>query len=319
MIPTSKPGSESLRTTSLFSESRKEKARLFAKDAMKIWKQFRTNWMGMIGLSILIVFVLMAVLGPIFLHKYTDPYPPNSQSWASVNPTYHQPDGDFWFGTDHFGRDVFTLTVLGTRASLIVGLLASLISIVLGTAIGVSSGYLGKSADEVLMRFTDFFLVIPWFPLMIVVAMIMGRSFTNVIIVIGITSWPSTARIVRAQVLTVKEKGFVERARCVGSGGFRIIRRHIMPNVFPLIFANTILLVANSIFSESFLDFFGLGDLKIISWGVMLENAYEWGAFSSFAWWYIFAPGACIVILIMAFYLVGDALDEVLNPKLRRR
>jgi len=302
-----------------FSESRKEKTRLLWKSIMKVWKLYRRNAMGMIGLSILVVFVLMAVLGPIFLHKYTSPYAPNSISWAGVNPMYHPPSSDYWFGTDFHGRDVFTLTVLGTRASLIVGILASLISIVIGTAVGVTSGFMGKRADELLMRFTDFFLVIPWFPLMIVIAMIMGRSFTNVIIVIGITSWPSTARIVRAQVLTVKEKGFVERARSVGSGGLRIISRHIMPNVFPLIFANTILLVANSIFSESFLDFFGLGDLNIISWGVMLENAYDDAAFTSFAWWYILAPGACIVILIMAFYLVGDALDEVLNPKLRKR
>lgn len=273
----------------------------------------------MAGLAILIAFVILAVFGPFFLHKYTEPFGPNSTQWAAVNERYEPPSGDFWFGTDHYGRDVFTLTVLGTRASLIVGILASLISIVIGTAVGVSSGYLGKVSDEVLMRFTDFFLVIPWFPLMIVVTMLMGRSFTNIIIVIGITSWPSTARIVRSQVLSVKEKGFVERARCVGSGGMRIIRRHILPNVFPLIFANTVLLVANSIFSESFLDFFGLGDPEVISWGVMLEEANEYGAFTSQAWWWILAPGASIVILIMAFYLIGDALDEVLNPRLRRR
>jgi len=303
----------------LFSESRKEKARLLAKDVGKIWKQYRTNISGLVGLSILVGFVLTALLGPIFLHKYTELYPPNSPEWAAVNDRYVSPNSDFWFGTDHYGRDVFTLTVLGTRASLVVGILASLISIILGTAVGVSSGYFGRVSDELLMRFTDFFLVIPWFPLMIVVMMLMGRSFTNVIIVIGITSWPATARIVRAQVLTVKEKGFVERARCVGAGGARIIRRHILPNVFPLIFANTILLVANAIFSESFLDFFGLGDPDVISWGGMLEETNSYGAFSSEAWWWIAAPGTCIVMLIMAFYLVGDALDEVLNPKLRRR
>jgi len=303
----------------LFSDRRKEKARLFVGGIKKIWRQYRTNISGMIGLSILIAFSLIAVFGPVFLHKYTELYPPNSKEWAAVNDRYVAPNWDFWFGTDQYGRDVYTLTILGSRASLIVGILASLISIVLGTAVGVSSGYFGKVSDELLMRFTDFFLVIPWFPMMIVVTMLLGRSFTNIIIVIGITSWPSTARIVRAQVLSVKMKGFVERARCVGAGGSRIIRVHILPNVFPLIFANTILLVANSIFSESFLDFFGLGDPRVISWGVMLEEANEYGAFMSQAWWWIFAPGACIVILIMAFYLVGDALDEVLNPKLRRR
>jgi peptide/nickel transport system permease protein len=300
----------------VLSESRVEKLRLAKKSGMKIWEQYRTNTSGMIGLAILILFVAVALLGPLLLHSFPDP---NSQSWGRVNPAYASPSGKYWFGTDYIGRDVFSLTVIGTRASLTVGILASLISIILGTVVGVTSGYLGRVSDELLMRFTDFFLVIPWFPFMIVVAFLLGPSFTNVIIVIGITSWPSTARIVRSQVLSVKEKGFVERARCVGAGGGRIITKHILPNVFPLIFANTILLVANSIFSESFLDFFGLGDPRVVSWGVMLEEAYEWGAFSSFAWWYILAPGACIVILIMSFYLVGDALDEVLNPRLRRR
>ena len=209
--------------------------------------------------------------------------------------------------------------VNGSRASLIVGILASLISIVMGTVIGISSGYFGKFTDEVLMRLTDFFLVIPWFSLMIVIASLLGRSFTNVIIVIGITSWPSTARIVRAQVLSVKEMGFVERARAIGAGDGHIIVKHISPNVFPLIFANTVLLVANSIFSEAFLDFFGLGDPNVISWGTMLEEVYKAGAFTSFTWWTILAPGACIVLLIMSFYLIGDALDEILNPRLRRR
>jgi peptide/nickel transport system permease protein len=305
----------------LFTESRKEKARLFMKDLRSTWKRYRKSLSGKVGLSILVGFILIAVFGPMFLHKYTELYPPNSIEWAAVNEQYAPPGSKHWFGTDWYGRDVFTLTIIGSRASLIVGVMASIISIVLGTAVGVSAGYFGKTSDELLMRFTDFFLVIPWFPLMIVVMMLMGRSFTNVIIVIGITSWPSTARIVRAQVLSVKEKGFVERARCVGAGGTRIIRKHILPNVFPLIFANTILLVANSIFSESFLDFFGLGDPDVISWGVMLEEANEYGAFTSTseAWWWIFAPGSCIVMLIMAFYLVGDAVDEVLNPRLRKR
>jgi peptide/nickel transport system permease protein len=267
----------------------------------------------------------MAIGAPI-LATHSDP---SSLRWATVDdehtpyraPTLDWPIGtdDFLFGTDHIGRDVYSLTLYGSRASLIVGILASLISIVIGAAIGISSGYFGKFSDEILMRLTDFFLVIPWFPLMIVVASLMGRSFENVIIVIGITSWPSTARIVRAQVLSVKEMGFVERARAIGASDGHIIVKHITPNVFPLIFANTVLLVANSIFSEAFLDFFGLGDPNVISWGTMLEEVYEAGGFTSFAWWNILAPGGCIVLLIMSFYLIGDAVDEIMNPRLRRR
>ena len=300
---------------SLLSESRKEKMHLLIKRTRKVGRQYLGNRPGMVGLTVLVFFVTIAVIAPVLV-THADP---NSWDWADDDHSYEKPSKEFLFGADFYGKDVYSLTVLGSRASLIVGLAASLISIVLGTTIGLSSGYFGKITDEILMRFTDFFLVIPWFPLMIVIAMLMGKSFTNVIIVIGITSWPSTARIVRSQVFSVKEKAFVERARAIGSGSGHIISKHILPNVFPLIFANTILLIANSIFSESFLDFFGLGDPTVVSWGTMLEVAYEKGAFSSYAWWSILAPGACIVILIMSFYLIGDALDEILNPKLRRR
>jgi len=307
-------------SSGFLSEARIEKLRLFKRNTFHIASQFRKSLGGMIGLIILVIFVAMALLAPWIATKYhTASMPANDPHWNIYNPSYAEPSGKYWFGTDWYGRDVFTLTVWGSRASLVVGFLASFISIVLGTTIGLAAGYFGKISDEILMRITDFFLVIPWFPLMIVIASLMGRSFINIIIVIGITSWPSTARIVRSQVLSLKEKTFVERAVAVGAGSGRIISRHILPNVFPLIFANTILLIANSIFSESFLDFFGLGPTDIISWGLVLEWAYEYGAFSTFAWWNIFFPGGCIVVLIMAFYLIGDALDEVLNPKLRRR
>jgi len=294
----------------------REKLRLTALRTLKVTKQVFKNPLGVVGIGILLFFVVIAIFAPLLV---THDNPNSILAWAKDENRYHPPSKEFLFGADYFGKDVYSLTIYGTRASLIVGLAASVISIVLGSVIGLFSGYYGKLPDEILMRFTDFFLVIPWFPLMIVFAMLLGQSFTNVIIVIGITSWPSTARIVRSQVLSVKEKIFVERARAIGSGSRHIISKHILPNVFPLIFANTILLIANSIFSESFLDFFGLGDPTIISWGTMLENAYDKGAFSSYAWWDILAPGACIVILIMSFYLIGDVLDEILNPKLRKR
>ena len=308
-------GTRRLDISFLVSDTRKEKVRLLVRTSGRIWRDFRKSWSGMFGLTVLVVFTVMAIFAPL-LATHKDP---NASTWERVNPVSHPPSTDFPFGTDSKGRDVYSLTVWGSRASLIVGLVASIISIVLGTSIGLTAAFYGKYSDEILMRFTDFFLVIPWFPLMIVFSMLMGKSFINVIIVIGITSWPSTARIVRAQVLSVKEKAFVERARAVGAGNGRIISRHILPNVFPLIFANTVLLVANSIFSESFLDFFGFGDLRVISWGTMLENAYGGGAFSSATWWWILFPGVSIVLLIMAFYLIGDALDDVMNPKLRRR
>jgi peptide/nickel transport system permease protein len=148
---------------------------------------------------------------------------------------------------------------------------------------------------------------------------ILGPQFIWVIVVIGITSWPPTARVVRSQVLTIKERQFIVRARAIGADDSHIMRTHIMPNVLPLIFANTVLLIATAIFSEAFLDFFGLGDPTIISWGTMLENAYDGNAFVSGAWWWIAAPGIAIVLIVLSFSLVGYAIDDVLNPKLRRR
>ena len=313
-VPMTKPLTRARTRNMLLSKTQVERVKLLARRGRSIWSDYRRNLGGMTGLIILMFFLVMAVFAPLLA---THAEPNNQVLWGD-NPKFAPPSSRFLFGTDSLGRDVYSLTVFGSRASLVVGIVASLISIILGTAVGLIAGYFGKISDEILMRITDFFLVIPWVPLMIVFATLLGKSFTNVIIVIGITSWPSTARIVRAQVLTVKEKGFVERARAIGSGSGHLIARHILPNVVPLIFANTILLIANSIFSESFLDFFGLGDIRVVSWGTMLEEAYDAGAFSR-AWWWIAGPGISIVALIMAFYMIGDALDEILNPRLRRR
>jgi peptide/nickel transport system permease protein len=308
-----------------------EKAKLQLKNLRKTWKIFRANRLGFGGFIILIGFVVMAVFAPVLStvpqptmleHRepnhlndtppLQNPLPP-SFSPSSYTGFYHP------FGTDHIGQDVYSLTMYGSRASLEVGLIATFISVALGATIGLMAGYFGRITDEVLMRTTDFFLVLPWFPLMIVMMAILGQKFMWVVIVIGLTSWPSTARIVRSQVLTIKERQFIVRARAVGASDGHIIQKHIMPNVLPLIFANTVLLIAIAIFSEAFLDFFGLGDTSVISWGAMLEAAYNSAAFSHGAWWWIGAPGAAIVIMVLSFSLVGYAIDDVLNPKLRKR
>lgn len=306
-----------------------DKARLQWKTFKKTWKIFRANRLGFSGLIVLLAFVVMAVFAPYLstvpnpdqlenyehthlAQNWTNPLPPSfkkSPFTGQVHP----------FGTDHKGQDIYSLTLYGSRASLEVGLLATMISVVMGASIGLAAGYFGRVTDEVLMRVTDFFLVLPWFPLMIVMMAILGQKFIWVVVVIGITSWPSTARVVRSQVLTVKERQFIVRAKCVGASDSHIIKTHIMPNVLPLIFANTVLLIAIAIFSEAFLDFFGLGDTTVISWGSMLESAYDQDAFLLGAWWWIAAPGIAIVTMVLAFSMVGYAIDDVLNPKLRKR
>jgi peptide/nickel transport system permease protein len=317
------------RDRSLWTSSDSEKLRLQLKSFRKTWKIFRSNRLGFGGFMILVAFVVVAILAPLLSTvenpNLTENHEPNqiADGWINPLPPSMSPSPYTGLvhplGTDHKGQDVWSMTVYGTRASLYVGLMATAISALLGAAVGLAAGYFGKVTDEALMRATDFFLVLPWFPLMIVMMAILGREFIWIIVVIGITSWPSTARIVRSQVLTVKERQFIERARAVGAGDIHIISRHIMPNVMPLIFANTVLLISLAIFSESFLDFFGLGDPTVISWGTMLEGAYSFGAFYRGAWWSIIPPGLSILIMVLSFSLVGYALDDVLNPKLRRR
>jgi peptide/nickel transport system permease protein len=307
-----------------------EKAKLQYKVFRKDWKIFKSNRLGFAGLIVLIIFGVMAVFAP-WISTVDDPanvQEPNiivDQVAIQLNPlpptfskSVYTGIPHYW-GTDHKGLDVYSLTMYGARASLIVGIVATAISVLLGTAIGLAAGYFGRATDEVLMRVTDFFLVLPWFPLMIVMMAILGQKFIWVVVVIGITSWPSTARVVRSQVLTIKERQFIVRARCVGATDGHIIKTHILPNVLPLIFANTVLLIAIAIFSEAFLDFFGLGDPTVISWGAMLEAAYDFDAFLKGAWWWIGAPGIAIVLMVLSFSLVGYAIDDVLNPKLRRR
>ena len=277
-------------------------------------RMFRRNKMGMAGLIILALFVLVAVFAPLIADQEAlDPTCP------CTGDPLQPPSLEFPFGTDDLGRSVFALTVWGSRISLMVGLFATLISIVIGAVVGIVAGYYGRWPETVLMRLTDWFLVIPFPPLAIVLASLLGRSLLIIIFVIGITSWPSTARIVRAQVLSVKTRSYVERARALGASNWHLATRHILPNVGPIIFANTVLLVAIAILTETTLAFLGLGDPLSISWGTILQSAFDSGAATAGNWWWLVPPGVAIVLVVLAFTMCGYALDEILNPRLRRR
>jgi peptide/nickel transport system permease protein len=280
----------------------------------RVWSVYRRSRMGMIGLAILVAFTLVALLVPVFSSR--DALDVTKATGATLAPpSWHYP-----LGTDESGRSVLTLTLWGSRISLLVGVLATLLSMGIGSAVGLAAGFFGgRWIDAVLARIIDWFLVIPFLPLAIVLATVLGRSLTNIIIVIGVTSWASTARIIRAQTLSVKERPYVERARALGAGNWHLVTRHVLPNVFPLIFANTVLVVAIAILSESTLSFLGLGDPLAVSWGSMLEGAFDSGAVSVGAWWYLLAPGVAIVLVVLAFTMCGQALEEVFNPKLRDR
>lgn len=273
---------------------------------------FFSNKLGVTGFVLFLFFCLTALIGP-FLFPY-DPL-----NFGEAADVLRPPRPGNPLGTDDLGRDVLSALVAGSRVSLIVGLSATVISMFLGTIIGLTAGYLGKAVDNLLMRLTDIFLVLPWLPLMLVLAALLGASLWNIILVIGLTGWAGTARLVRAQTLSIKERQYVERAKVFGASSTRIIASHILPNVFPLVFANTILITAISILSETTLSFLGMGDSTRPSWGTMLHFAFESGAVSRKAFWFILPPGLCVLLLVLSFTLMGYALDEILNPKLRRQ
>jgi peptide/nickel transport system permease protein len=274
---------------------------------------FAKNRMGVAGLAILTVFVVLALLADVLV--------PEARLSAANAPgvPLQPPSSRFWLGTDELGRSVLDLVIQGSQISLLVGFLATAISMLIGALVGISAGYFGGWIGALLMRITDWFLVIPFLPLAIVLAAILGRSLFVIALVIALVTWPGTARVVRAQVLSLKERPYVERARALGANHRQIIARHILPNVFPLIFANTILVVAVAILTEATLSFLGLGDPFSVSWGSILESAFVEGAISLGAWWYLVPPGLCIVLVVLGFTMCGYAFDEILDPRLRER
>ena len=285
--------------------------------AGRAWRQFRASRQGMIGLAVLALFVLMALAAPLLadVRELSPVY-----ARAQGNPQWAPPSSEFPpLGTDYIRRSVWAQFVWGSRVSLFVGLAATLLTILIGSVMGIVSGFVGGRLDAFLMRITEWFLVIPFLPLAIVLASVLGRSVWNIIFVIGITSWPSTARLLRAQVLTVKQRLFVDRARSLGASGPHIVNHHILPNVMGLILANATLAVPISILTETTLAFLGLGDPTAASWGKTLEEAFVNGALVRNAWWYFLPAGLGILIVVLAFTLIGRTLEEIANPRLGDR
>jgi peptide/nickel transport system permease protein len=277
------------------------------------WRVFRQSRMGMVGLVLLSAFILLALAAPLLVS------PEDLSVSDPPGEPFQPPSLEFPLGTDDFGRSVLDLVIYGSRISLAVGFAATVMTMTVGASVGIIGGYYGGRTDTVMNALTNWFLVIPWIPLAIVLASILGQSLFNTILVIGITSWAGTARLVRADTLSVKERPYVERARALGSSNWHLVSRHILPNVMPVIFANTVLTVALAILAETTLSLLGLGDPSSISWGGIIFDAFDAGALSAGLWWWLIPPGVCICLVTLGFTMCGYALDEVLNPKIRER
>jgi peptide/nickel transport system permease protein len=262
----------------------------------------------LVGFVLLGSFVLVALLA-----NHIQPYPPTKEVGAPfAPPSAHHP-----LGLDDGGIDMVSLLIQGSRISLEVGVAAALVATFIGGSIGMLAGYFGGATDIALMRITDYFIAIPDIALMIVVAAIWGPSLFHVIMVIGILAWTDTARIVRAQVKSVRERVYVKRARATGAGHTRLILRHVLPQISPLLVAYVVLTVAAGIFDETVLAFLGLSDPTHVSWGTIIEHAFLREAVSRGAWWTIVPAGICVGLAVIGCYQVGQAIEDALNPRLR--
>lgn len=279
----------------------------------RTWREFRRHRSGVVGLGILVVFATMAVVAPLLADES------GLLVTQATGAVLAPPSGEFWMGTDDSGRSVLTLLIWGARVSLFVGLLATSISMVIGTLVGLTSGHFTGWVSAALYRFTEWFLVIPFLPLAIVLATVLGRGLLTIALVIGVSTWSGTAMLIRSQTLSVEARPYLERARVLGAGHWHQMTRHVLPNVMPMVFANTTLTVAVAILTETTLSFLGLGDPLRVSWGSMLESAFSAGAMTSGAWWYIVPPGVCVILVVLSFTLIGRALEEIFNPRLRER
>lgn len=280
----------------------------FGRRFSEFWRRYKQNKTSVIGLIVVFLFASVA----LFAHLIA-PYDPFK---IAVTQVFEHPSLEFPMGSDALGRDVFSGVIYGARVSLLIGFFAALTSAMIGVLIGSIAGYLGGNIDAILMRITEIFQTIPAFFMALVLVTLFGSNVWNVIILLGVLSWPRTARLVRAEFLSLKEREFVEAARAVGASNTEIVFGEILVNSLAPVIVSTSMEVGRAILIEAGLSFFGLGDLNQISWGMMLKNAQQ---YLRSAWWMAFFPGICIFIVVLALNLVGDGLNDALNPRLKEQ
>ncbi|MGI8836065.1 MAG: ABC transporter permease [Pyrinomonadaceae bacterium] len=270
---------------------------------MMIWRRMKSRPILPAAIALLVLFTFAAVFA-----EQIATHDPQRTSDDSLRP----PSAEYLFGTDDLGRDIFSGVVHGARVSIAIGVTVAVLSGLIGVLIGLTAGYAGGLVDDLLMRLTELFLIPPRFFLALVIAALFGSTFSTLIVVLSVTYWPTTARLVRAEVMSLKERSFVEAARAMGASPARILFRTILPNALPIIITNIVLMVGGVILVEAALEFIGLGDSNYLSWGYMLHNGEH---FMRDAWWVIFFPALAVSLLVLALNTVGDALNRALDPR----
>lgn len=270
------------------------------------WKMYQRNRAAVAGLIIVSIIVFLALVAP-----YATRYEPLRIVAKPLIP----PSSEYPLGTDFLGRDILTSVLFGARTSLLVGFLATTTSVAVGVLMGALAGYYGGRKDEALMRLAEIFQVVPRLFLAVAAVAIVGPTVWNLVWVLGLTSWPATARLVRAEFLSLRERPFVEAARGLGANDAQLLLGELLPNATPTIIVNSSFEVARAITLEAGLSFLGLGDANVSSWGRILHEAQP---YLQTAWWISVFPGLCIALTVLGMNLIGDGLNDALNPRFRQ-
>jgi peptide/nickel transport system permease protein len=280
-----------------------------------VWLRFRQSPLGMVGLGIVLSFLVVAILAPVLA-------PPNPIDPYLIPKTFvtdpEPPSSEFLFGTGPFGTDIYYGVIWGTHVSLRISFTLVAIAFTVGLLVGGTAGYLGGWVDQVLSRLTDLFLSLPGLVLAMAVAAVLGRTIENLILALAIVWWPGYARLVRGEVLKVKEEAFVEAARAVGVKERRIVFRHVLPNALPSLAVVASMDLGTVVLVASALSFIGLGAQPgTAEWGLMISDGRNW--MLDGRWWTVFFPGMAIFLFVLGWNLLGDTLRDILDPTLRRR
>ncbi len=272
-----------------------------------VWRRFRSNKMALAGLIILILIVFTLYVGPLL----------SGQDYQYINYEIADqlPSAQHWFGTDEMGRDIFTRVCYGGRISILIGLCCTLVMFVIGSLLGALAGFKGGFVDDIIMRICEFIGNLPYLVIVIILSLVLGRSMFSLVLAMSLTSWVGTTRMVRGQILQIKEQDFVQAATALGANTNRIILKHLLPNTLGIIMVDITMSVPGFIFSESFLSYVGLGVRPPeTSWGAIASSAQQNLMFYPHE---LFFPCLMIVLTVMAFHFIGDGLSDALDPKLR--